>query len=274
MCGNCPIPFRHGSAATRRGFLLGLVGVTGSVLISCTTNPLTGEEQFIIVSQDQLTRMSLQSWSQIKDDTPELKDRAEQRRLRRLGERIVAVSGIKDRTWEFVVFDSEQVNAFALPGGKVGIYTGILELMENDSQLATVVGHEVGHVAGRHGAERVSQAMAANVGMQAAAAAMAIGDISGANAIIGLLGAGVTYGVILPYSRAHETEADELGVQYMAKAGYNPEESVKFWQTMAKQGGQRPPEFMSTHPAPETRIRNLQRLVPRWYPVYQRNKVV
>lgn len=281
MCGNCIDTGAEPSSAggsgpgvSRRGFMMSLVGVAGTVLISCTKNPVTGESQFIIVSRDELTQMSLQSWSKIKEDTPVLKDQAEQRRLRRLGERIVAVSGTRVDEWDFVVFDSDQINAFAMPGGKVGIYTGILELMSNDSQLATVVGHEVGHVTGRHAAERVSQAMAANVGLQAAAQAMAIGDVSGAGAIMGLLGAGVNYGIILPYSRAHETEADRLGVQYMSKAGYNPEESVDFWTKMAEQGGQRPPEFMSTHPAPETRIRNLKALVPKWYPVYQANKAV
>jgi predicted Zn-dependent protease len=126
-------------------------------------------------------------------------------------------------------------------------------------------------VAGRHSAARVSRGLAAEVGMQAAAQALAVGNVTGANAVLSLLGAGVTYGVVLPFSRGQELEADALGVQYMAKAGYDPAESIEFWQRMAQQGGERPPDFASTHPAPETRIAQLEQLARKWRPVYQEN---
>lgn len=267
-CSGSKLP---GGETTRRGFMLGLVGVTGTVLIGCTVNPNTGEQQFIIVGEQELDRMSVESWQQIRSDVPELKDPATQQRLQDIGQRIVQVANLQERSWEFVVFDSEKINAFALPGGQVGIFTGILALMENDAQLATVVGHEVGHVAGRHSAARVSRGMAAEVGMQAAAQALAIGNVTGANAVLSLLGAGVTYGVVLPFSRGQELEADALGVQYMAKAGYDPVESIEFWQRMAQQGGERPPEFASTHPAPDTRIAQLEQLARKWRPVYREN---
>ena len=269
MC--CGGPTLPGGETTRRGFVLGLVGVTGTVLIGCTVNPNTGEEQFIIVSEQQLDQMSLQSWQQIRQDVPELKDPKTQQRVQRIGKQIVGAANLQENTWEFVVFDSEKINAFALPGGQVGVFRGILELMANDAQLATVIGHEVGHVAGRHSAARVSRGLAADVGMQAAASAMAIGDVPGANAVLSLLGAGVPYGVILPYSRNQELGADALGVEYMAKAGYDPREAIDFWQKMQQQGGERPPEFASTHPAPATRINQLQQLAEKWMPVYRRN---
>lgn len=258
-------------AFSRRGFMLGLVATTGAtLLVGCSVNPNTGEEQFIVVSEQQLDEMSQQSWQQIKADQPVLDDPQTQQRVQRVGRRVVDAANLNESTWEFVVFRNDQVNAFALPGGQVGIFTGILDLMRNDAQLATVIGHEIGHVAARHSAARVSRSMATDLGMQAAAKALSGGNVAGSQALLGLLGAGVTYGVVLPYSREQELEADALGIEYMAKAGYDPAEAVDFWQRMAEAGGNRQPEFTSTHPAPNTRIRQLRELVGEWRPVYQR----
>jgi predicted Zn-dependent protease len=157
------------------------------------------------------------------------------------------------------------VNAFALPGRKIGVYRGMLAVAENSSQLAAVIGHEVGHVLARHGNERVSQATAAQLSQTAVAATVASADMSSATGqlIMAGVGLGAQYGVLLPYSRAHESEADLIGLQLMAKAGFDPRESVTLWQNMASaSGGQAPPELVSTHPSNETRIASLQANLP------------
>ena len=160
------------------------------------------------------------------------------------------------------MIESNQVNAFVLPGGQVAFYTGILDIMDNDDQIATVMGHEVGHVAGNHSAERASQQILAGVGLTAATIVAASSDRRHAGAIAAALGAGVTFGIILPYSRKHELEADRLGVRYMAGAGYEPDEALRFWDTMSKKGGNTI-EFMSTHPSDRTRIAAMRDEISR-----------
>ena len=177
----------------------------------------------------------------------------------RVGSRVVDAARLdSNKNWQFVVLDDPTVNAFVLPGGQVAFYRGIMDTFENQSQDATVMGHEVGHVAARHSAERASQRMAAGLALTAAAVGLGVSGVDNSAEIAAVLGAGVTFGIILPYSRQHEYEADRLGIRYMANAGYNPKESVRFWGTMSGMNKRRPLEFMSTHPSDTNRINALQ----------------
>ena len=163
--------------------------------------------------------------------------------------------------WEVLVFESAEVNAFALPGRKIGVYEGLLRVAANQNQLAAVIGHEVGHVLARHGNERISQATLAQMSQAAVAVAVQSADMSSGEGqmVMAAFGMGAQYGVMLPFSRVHETEADTIGLTLMASAGFDPEQSVVLWRNMgAASSGQAPPEWASTHPANETRIANLQ----------------
>ena len=257
---------------SRRRVLVSLVGVSGTVLVGCTADQL-GTAPAMLVSPQQERQLGLETWERILKEEPRSSDSALQRRLETIGARVVEASGTREPNWEFAVLKSRQVNAFAVPGGKVAFYEGIFPMFENDDQLATVMGHEVGHINARHGAQRIGAATAAQVGLQAVSAALQAGNIAYANQIAGLLGAGVQYGVILPYSRAHEYEADRLGVDYMARAGYAPPQAVAFWQNMTTASqGQKPPEFMSTHPSDANRIAQLQALMTAAMQTYEQNR--
>jgi predicted Zn-dependent protease len=165
----------------------------------------------------------------------------------------------EQRSWEIVVFDEpETVNAFALPGGKIGVYTGIFKTAKNQHQLAAVVGHEIGHVIARHGNERVSTALAAQGGVAILGATLSDSKSNLYPVLMAAMGLGVQFGVLLPHGRTQESEADIMGLQLMAKAGFNPEESVQLWKNMQASGGAQPPEWLSTHPSNERRIRQLQ----------------
>ena len=239
----------------RREILMGLA--TGSVVAfapGCAENMALGRNQLMLVSDDQIASMAAQAWSESLRQERVSRDPALRRRVERVGRRIVAASGQSHLDWEFVVFDSDQINAWVLPNGKVGFYRGILDVMDNDDQVATVMGHEAGHVAGRHAAERASQQMAAGIGLGVAAIALDQSDVENSTAWAAVLGAGVTFGVILPYSRRHEYEADRLGLQFMEQAGYNPVEALTFWNSMDSLHSRRSYEFMSTHPSDEYRI--------------------
>jgi len=173
--------------------------------------------------------------------------------------------------WDFRVVQSRQVNAFCLPGGKVVVYTGILPVCQDENGLATVMGHEIGHALASHGAERMAQQQLVNIGQMAAASS--IGDLEPRQQqqVMMILGAGAQFGVLLPYSRSHESEADHIGVLLMAVAGYDPRASVPFWGRMGKLGGSRPPEFASTHPNSETRMRDLKKWLPEAEALYKQS---
>jgi predicted Zn-dependent protease len=172
--------------------------------------------------------------------------------------------------WELVVFDSEQINAFALPGGKIGVYTGLMNVAENQHQLAAVIGHEVGHVIAEHGNERMSSSALIGVGMEVTNQLLKANEIASSNLIMAGLGLGVQVGVQLPFGRTHESEADLIGLDLMAKAGFDPQQSVNLWENMAKaSGGARQPELLSTHPLPSTRIKNLLKHMPKAKSAYQ-----
>jgi len=258
---------------SRRAIISGMAaGTIMPIVSSCTTNPETGQSQFLLVGEQQIAQMAVTAWSDMKKETPQTADSRLKNRVLGIWERIQdgatasSQSGRKwnQEQWDVAVFDTDTVNAFVMPGNKVGVYRGITELTENDDQLSSVMGHELGHVAGRHAAERMSVTMAAQIGLVAGQIAVAQSDaLKKYGREIGALGGmAVQFGVILPYSRGHELQADKLGVDYMHKAGYRVSEAPKLWELMDKNSaGQRPPEFMSTHPDPARRAQELRQYI-------------
>ena len=246
------------------------------IFSGCTTVQETGRSQLMLVSPAQEAQMGLAAFAQVKKDekisaSPELNAR-----IQRIGKRIAASVGreVPNAQWEFVVFDSPTINAFALPGGKVGIYTGLIKIAASDDEIATVMGHEIAHVTSRHGAERTSQNYAiAGVGLLAAVG-MEVKDVDPAkrNMALAAYGIGAQVGLALPYSRLHETEADSVGLRFAAGAGYDPRAGASFWKKMAAKGGAKPPEFLSTHPSDTSRIANLEKLAPQYMSLYQQSK--
>ncbi|GAM66157.1 Zn-dependent protease [Vibrio sp. JCM 19236] len=226
-------------------------------LFGCAKSP-TGRNQVILFSDSQMSQLGAQSFEQMKQEQKISQDKATNAYVQCVTDRILEFVPKQPSfdKWEVVVFDSPQVNAFALPGGKIGVYTGLLKVAMNQDQLATVIGHEIAHVLADHSNERISQAQIANTGLQLSNVALANQEYR--NEIVALMGAGVQYGVILPYGRTQESEADIVGLQLMAKAGFDPYQSVALWRNMAKaSGGNQPPELLSTHPSHDTRIKDL-----------------
>ncbi len=245
-----------------------------ALLVACSTNPITGKKNFNIVSNSALFPSSFQQYGTFLKENKVITGTAESRKVEAIGFRIKAAAEkyltylgkaeyLKDYQWEYKLVDSKEVNAWCMPGGKIVVYSGILPITKDDAGLATVMGHEVSHALADHGAQRMSTAQAQEVIGQVIAVGVS-GKSERTQQIIGqAYGLGSQFGVMLPFSRNHETEADKIGLTLMAIAGYNPEQSIAFWQRMsAKSGGQAPPEFMSTHPSDATRIANLQAFIP------------
>jgi predicted Zn-dependent protease len=245
---------------------------------ACYTNPVTGRQSLVLVQPSEELALGAQSFQQIRTEEKVSTDAAMNARVRKVGERIAAAVGnqMPNAQWEFVVFDSKDVNAFALPGGKVGVYTGLLKLASSDDELAVVMGHEIGHVIARHGAERMSEQMVIQ-GLGALGSAYAQSKYTPETVQLfqTAYGGVATVGRILPHSRANETEADHMGVVFAANAGYNPEAAIGFWQKMSQQKTGNPgalEKFLSTHPADSQRIADLQALMPQVMPIYQQNR--
>ena len=222
-----------------------------------TTAGCASVSKYLEPSDADLAPMAAQAWTETKSKTPISKDAKANARLLRIGQKIAAVAPVQNAQWEFVVFDTKDLNAFVLPGGKVGFYKGLLDFVDNDDQVAAVLGHEVGHVVARHAAKRAGRESATQLGVQLGGAAL--GGVVGStdNAMV-MRGAGAAGGVTLPFSRENESEADKLGVDYMRAAGYDVKQSVKLWEKMGAASASRDPEFMSTHPNPDTRIKDLK----------------
>lgn len=233
-------------------------------LTACETAPITGRKQLILLPENQAQEMGLTAYQKILKQNKLSTDEALVRRVRRVGKRIAAASGRTDLNWAFNVIKDSTPNAFALPGGKVGVNTGLLKVAKNDDQLAAVMAHEIGHAIAHHGAERISQQMALQAGLSGLGLA---GD--SASQYAQLAATAATLGIILPFSRTQEAEADHIGVILMAKAGYDPRAAVTLWENFKKYGGPRQPEFLSTHPAPASRIANLQALMPQAMAIYR-----
>lgn len=233
-----------------------------ALLASCATSPL-GRSQLVLFPESEMSQMGVAAYQDIRQKTPEAASGSTNRYVQCVSEHIVRAlpSGNPDE-WEVTVFDQDQANAFALPGGKIGVYTGLLKVAENQDQLATVIGHEVAHVLARHSNERVSTATLTQTGIQLAQ--VAAGSASPMKQqLFGLLGLGAQVGVILPFGRKQESEADLLGLDLMANAGFDPRASVRLWQNMAAaSGGKSQPEFMSTHPSSDRRIDQLNERIP------------
>jgi predicted Zn-dependent protease len=247
---------------------LGLGLLVVSVLVGCTSVSGTGRKQFIIVTRAQEQALGLQVWDLQLQQQKRSEDLEMKIILERVGRRIATVadldvqkSGSPPFDWELALFQSEEVNAFCLPGGKVAIYTGILPVAENEAGLAAIIGHEVAHAVARHGAERLSQAMAINMIARMASGAVGQHLPQYQGPIMNAFGLSTSLGIRLPFSREHELEADYLGLVYMAKAGYDPKEAVPLWERMkaaAEKRGHRMPEFLSTHPNEKHRIDDFQ----------------
>ncbi|GGF74224.1 M48 family metallopeptidase [Alteromonas lipolytica] len=234
--------------------------LAASAVVGCATSP-TGRNQLLLFSSSQLDEMGAQAFDGMKSETPVSKQPAQNQYVQCVADALLPYvpAGVYSGDWEVVVFNDEQVNAFALPGGKIGVYTGLLNVATNEHQLAAVIGHEIGHVIAQHGNERMSQSTLIQTGSQVVNQVLASNQVPYNAEIMGALGVGLQLGVQLPFSRSHESEADVIGLQLMAKAGFDPRQSVALWRNMeAASGGDRPMEILSTHPAPDSRINNLQ----------------
>ena len=245
---------------------LGMAGLSAALLVGCQTVPETGRRQLNFMSSGEEMQLGLSSFEKMKQETPINKDPALNAQVQRVGRRIAAVAPLPGAQWEFVVFDSKEVNAFCLPGGKVGIYTGILPITKDDLGLATVIGHEVAHAVARHGGERMSEATLLQTGGQVLGAGLSASDPRMQAIATTVYGVGAQVGLALPHSRTQESEADHIGLLYMARAGYDPGAAVAFWQRFADynaKGGSGTPWFLRTHPLDETRIRQLKEWLPQ-----------
>ena len=260
-----------------------LVVLCGLVLLlsGCSQVAITGRKQFNLVPDSTMNSMGFKAYSEFLTQSKLSKDSSNTQMVKRVGSRIqkaveqyCAQNNLSERLqgyqWEVNLIEDDQLNAWAMPGGKMVVYTGLLKVTQSEAGLATVMGHEIAHVFAKHGAERMTQGLFVEMGGVALSKALANSPAQTKNLFMKSYGVGTQVGVLLPYSRVHESEADHLGLIFMAMAGYNPNEALNFWQrmAMAKQGPQ-PIEILSTHPADSTRIENLQKLIPKAMKYYK-----
>lgn len=231
------------------------LAIAALTLSACAYNPELGRQQMTIVDDSSLTQAGEQAWKQALSTSKVSPDKAANVRVRAVGQRVVEAAGLGGRPWDYAVFEDTAPNAFVLPGGHVGVTTGLLKIVDNDDQLAAVIGHEAGHVVAHHAAERQSQNL--TTGLVLGVLGVAAGGDT-ARAISSYGNGAAKYGFLLPFSRKQELEADRLGVDFMQRAGYRPREAVVLWLHMQAQGGSGSPEFASTHPSDASRIAALQ----------------
>jgi predicted Zn-dependent protease len=251
-------------------------------LSACATVPITERKSLNLVSDSELLSLSIEQYNQVLRKSKLSTDPEKVQMVKRVGEEIARASEaflkdsgmeseVKNYKWEFnLIEDDKTVNAWCMPGGKVAVYTGILPFTQNEKGLAVVMGHEIAHAIAKHGNERMSQALLAQLGGLVLSVALSTQSAETGSLFLAAYGVTTDVGVLLPYSRLQESEADRIGLILMAKAGYDPREAIPFWQRMNEKGGDRPPEFLSTHPAPETRINDLQELIPEAMKYYTR----
>ncbi|KEZ75784.1 M48 family metallopeptidase [Salinisphaera hydrothermalis] len=241
-------------------------------LAGCATSP-TGRSQLKMFSPQKMAAMGDQSYAQLKQKTPIDHNAADNRFVECVAHAITAVPGVEqaaDGSWHVTVFKSKQINAFALPGGNIGVYSGLLPVTKNGAQLAAVIGHEVGHVLAGHPNERMSEQYATQGGLSVLSAFLGGGSSGGGQAIMSALGVGAQVGILLPFSRAQESEADLIGLELMARAGFDPRQSVQLWKNMtAASNGQQPNPFLSTHPSNNNRIQALEAHMNKAMQLYQ-----
>lgn len=236
-------------------------------LLSCSSSPL-GRKQLLLFPASKMDQMGVASFADIKTKGTTVKDTSMTNYIKCITDRLLITMEEDPKNWQIEVFKDESPNAFALPGNKMGIHTGMITLAKNQDQLAAVIGHEIGHVIAQHSNERISQSTLAQTGLQISSIALGKGKTTD-NLIIGALGVGMQYGVLMPFSRTHETEADRLGQMYMAKAGFDPRQAAELWKLMASAGGKSQPEFLSSHPSPESRIKDLSTRAEKYMADYQ-----
>jgi predicted Zn-dependent protease len=259
-----------------------LIAIIGIFLIACSTVPITGRHQLNLLPQGTMLSMSLAEYDQFLKENQLSNNQAQTLMVKQAGLRIQKAveqyfaqnnmsDELSDYAWEFNLVESNEINAWCMPGGKVVVYTGILPLTKNETGLAVVMGHEIAHAIAQHGNERMSQGLIAQMGGVALSTALETEPAATQQLWMAVYGLGAQYGLMLPYSRLHENEADHLGLIFMSMAGYDPNAAIGFWQRMAAQkGGSAPPEFLSTHPSDKKRIQNIRSLVPEAMGYYQK----
>jgi predicted Zn-dependent protease len=243
-------------------------------VIGCQKVPITGRTQFSLVPESELLQMSFSQYDELIKDSKLSTDQRQVNMVRNVGKRIATSADLfmaennmtqqrKSYRWDFnLIQEDSTINAFCMPGGKVAFYTGIMPICKDETGVAVVMGHEVAHALANHGGERLSQGLAEQLGGLALQAALQNKSEQTQMLALAAFGVGAQIGILLPYSRLHESEADRIGLILMARAGYDPNAAVTFWQRMADTGGARPPEFLSTHPASDTRIENIKQHLP------------
>lgn len=255
--------------------------LTGILISSCRTVPISGRKQLSLLPESMLVEMSLTNYGEFLDNNKLSTNKEQTAMIKRVGmgiatsvEQFLKENGLESRIqdfkWEFNLIDDNTPNAWCMPGGKVVFYTGILPFTQNEAGVAVVMGHEIAHAVARHGNERMSQSLLVQTGGLALAAAIDEKPDETKQIFLAAYGVGTTLAVMLPYSRSHETEADKLGLIFMAMAGYNPNEAVEFWKRMEQAGGASVPQFLSTHPNPGNRIKDLQKYIPEAMKYYKK----
>ena len=236
-------------------------------------NPETGRKSHVAMSTREEALLGLQSYQQVLAQSESIDSGPELETVKRVASRLAIATGKAgaDFDWQVSLIRSPQVNAFCLPGGKIVVYTGILSVTQNEAALATVLGHEMAHATSRHGSQRVLEQNLAQTALTGVAMSLSDMDYDKQRAVMGALGAGTQFGVLMPFSRKHESEADEIGLLYMARAGYDPRESIRFWERMENAGGAQPPEFLSSHPSHGTRIQQLEAEMPKALEEYSKS---
>ena len=258
-----------------------LLSLLAFLLAGCSTNPITGRKQLNFIPDMQINSLAANQYSQMLQKAPVNQNPAETAMVRRVGKRLQAATEayfreikrpdvLKGFQWEVNVINSDQMNAFAMPGGKIAFYSGILPVCANEAGVAAVMGHEVAHALARHGSERMSHGVLAQVGAVAVNEATKDKSASTRQTAMLAYNLGAQFGAIMPYSRKHEAEADSMGLILMAKAGYDPNEAWRLWERMKKKGGKQPPEFLSTHPSHDSRIQNIKAQIPKVMPIYNK----
>jgi metalloendopeptidase OMA1, mitochondrial len=241
-----------------------------ATLAGCATNPYTGRKQLMLVTQEQEKELGVTAYQEVLAQSHVSTSPREVDPVRRVGKRIADAANQPDFQWEFnTIIDDKTMNAWCLPGGKIAFYTGIFPVLEDEAGMAFVMGHEVGHALMHHGGERMSQQMAAGGAAALVGAVLGQKDSTQSQAVMVAFGIATQVGVLLPFSRKHESEADRVGLELMAKAGYDPRAGVRVWQKMSQMGGKQPPEWLSTHPSHETRIQDLQARMDEAVAVYE-----
>ncbi len=249
--------------------------VTGAALlaVACAKVPYTNRTPFVLVPNGQMVALGADAYKQARQEGKVVKEGKDVERLRTVGRRIAARANQPDYDWQFTLFQSEEANAWCLPGGYIGFYSGILPILQNEAGMGFVMGHEAGHAVARHSAEQLSTQFGVTGALTLVSTLLSGSGKVDANShalIMGALGLGAQFGVALPFSRSHEKEADVIGLMYMAEAGYPPAESARVWERMSAAGGAQPPAFLSTHPSHEARIENLNEWMPQAKKKFQR----